>query len=73
MTLGSPPWTATSSKMITVEASGEMNELKVKINKMVSNLRDSIQRNNDAREAAELANKTKSSSWPTCLTRLARR
>nr|POF02391.1 histidine protein kinase nik1 [Quercus suber] len=48
------------SKMITVEASGEMNELKNKINKMVSSLRESIQRNNKAREAAELANKTKS-------------
>ncbi|KAK3713396.1 histidine kinase osmosensor [Vermiconidia calcicola] len=48
------------SKMITVEASGEINELKVKINKMVASLRESIQRNNQAREAAELANKTKS-------------
>jgi len=48
------------SKRITVEASGEMNELKNKINKMVSSLRESIQRNNQAREAAELANKTKS-------------
>ncbi|KAF2483756.1 hypothetical protein BDY17DRAFT_298033 [Neohortaea acidophila] len=48
------------SKMITVEASGEINELKVKINKMIFSLRESIQRNNQAREAAELANKTKS-------------
>ncbi|GAM83089.1 hypothetical protein ANO11243_010750 [Dothideomycetidae sp. 11243] len=48
------------TQMITVEASGEMNELKQKINKMVSNLRESIQRNTAAREAAELANKTKS-------------
>ncbi|KAK5171185.1 histidine kinase osmosensor [Saxophila tyrrhenica] len=48
------------SKMITVEASGELNELKVKINKMITSLRESIQRNNQAREAAELANKTKS-------------
>lgn len=48
------------SKIITVEASGEMNELKNKINKMVFSLRESIQRNNQAREAAELANKTKS-------------
>ncbi len=48
------------SKMITVEASGEINELKVKINKMITSLRESIQRNNQAREAAELANKTKS-------------
>jgi osomolarity two-component system sensor histidine kinase NIK1 len=48
------------SKTITVEASGEMNELKNKINKMVHSLRESIQRNNQQREAAELANKTKS-------------
>lgn len=48
------------SQMITVEASGEMNELKQKINKMVTGLRESIQRNQAAREAAELANKTKS-------------
>jgi len=48
------------SKMINVEASGEMNELKNKINRMVLNLRESIQKNNQAREAAELANKTKS-------------
>lgn len=45
---------------ITVEASGEMDELKRKINTMVNNLRESIQRNTAAREAAELANKTKS-------------
>lgn len=45
---------------ITVEAAGEMDELKRKINKMVSSLRESIQRNTAAREAAELANKTKS-------------
>lgn len=45
---------------IQVEASGEMGELKGKINKMISNLRDSIERNTQAREAAELANKTKS-------------
>ena len=48
------------SKLITVSAAGEMDELKRKINKMVSNLRDSIQRNTAAREAAELANRTKS-------------
>lgn len=48
------------TKLITVNASGEMDELKRKINKMVSNLRDSIQRNTQAREAAELANRTKS-------------
>lgn len=48
------------TKLITVNASGEMDELKRKINKMVSNLRDSIQRNTAAKEAAELANRTKS-------------
>jgi osomolarity two-component system sensor histidine kinase NIK1 len=45
---------------INVEASGEMGELKGKINKMIGNLRDSIEKNTQAREAAELANKTKS-------------
>ncbi|OJJ50589.1 hypothetical protein ASPZODRAFT_126482 [Penicilliopsis zonata CBS 506.65] len=48
------------SKLITVSASGEMDELKQKINKMISSLRDSIQRNTAAREAAELANRSKS-------------
>ncbi|KAK3341652.1 putative histidine kinase group protein [Lasiosphaeria hispida] len=48
------------TKLVEVEASGEMDELKKKINQMVYNLRDSIQRNTLAREAAELANKTKS-------------
>lgn len=43
-----------------VEASGEMDELKRKINQMISYLRDSIQRNTQAREAAEMANKSKS-------------
>src|SRR5258706_573375 len=47
------------TKVITVEASGEMDELKRKINQMVFDLRDSIQRNTAAKEAAELANKTK--------------
>jgi signal transduction histidine kinase len=37
-----------------------MDELKRKINQMVFNLRDSIQRNTAAREAAEFANRTKS-------------
>lgn len=45
---------------ITIPASGEMDELKRKINKMVSGLRDSIEKNTKAREVAELANKTKS-------------
>jgi osomolarity two-component system sensor histidine kinase NIK1 len=48
------------SKLISVNASGEIDELKRKINKMISNLRDSIQRNTAAREAAEFANRTKS-------------
>ncbi len=48
------------SKLISVNASGEMDELKRKINQMISNLRDSIQRNTAAREAAEFANRTKS-------------
>lgn len=48
------------SKLITVSASGEMDELKQKINKMISSLRDSIQRNTAAREAAEFANRSNS-------------
>ncbi|KAI9789592.1 MAG: histidine kinase osmosensor [Piccolia ochrophora] len=48
------------TKLITVDASGEMDDLKRKINLMIYNLRDSIQRNTQAREAAELANRTKS-------------
>ncbi|KAK6829360.1 hypothetical protein PG989_005765 [Apiospora arundinis] len=48
------------TKLVDVEASGEMDELKRKINQMVYNLRDSIQRNTQAKEAAEQANKTKS-------------
>lgn len=48
------------TKLITVNASGEMDDLKRKINKMISDLRDSIQRNTAARETAELANRTKS-------------
>ena len=38
------------TKLVEVEASGEMDELKKKINQMVYNLRDSIQRNTQARE-----------------------
>jgi osomolarity two-component system sensor histidine kinase NIK1 len=48
------------TKLITVSASGEMDDLKQKINKMIWSLRDSIQRNTAAREAAELANRSKS-------------
>jgi osomolarity two-component system, sensor histidine kinase NIK1 len=47
------------TRFITVEASGEMDSLKSQINQMVFNLRDSIQ-NTTAREAAELANRSKS-------------
>lgn len=48
------------SRFVTVEASGEMDSLKTKINQMVFGLRDSIQKNTAAREAAELANRSKS-------------
>jgi osomolarity two-component system sensor histidine kinase NIK1 len=48
------------TKLVDVEASGEMDELKRKINQMISNLRDSIQRNTQARATAEQANQTKS-------------
>ncbi|KAI4154102.1 MAG: hypothetical protein LQ340_001896 [Diploschistes diacapsis] len=47
-------------KIITVNASGEMDELKRKINKMVMDLGDTMRKNTAAREAAEFANKTKS-------------
>lgn len=48
------------TQYITVDASGEMDSLKTKINQMVYNLRESIQKNTAAREAAELANRSKS-------------
>ncbi|ORX94483.1 hypothetical protein K493DRAFT_407974 [Basidiobolus meristosporus CBS 931.73] len=48
------------TRYITVEASGEMDSLKTKINQMIYNLRESIQRNVAARETAELANRAKS-------------
>ncbi|CAO3695657.1 unnamed protein product [Umbelopsis ramanniana] len=48
------------SRFITVSASGEMDSLKTKINQMVFSLRDAIQKNTQAREAAELANRSKS-------------
>jgi osomolarity two-component system sensor histidine kinase NIK1 len=47
------------TRFITVGASGEMDSLKTQINQMVFNLRDSIQKNTAAREAAELANRSK--------------
>ncbi|KAG8943229.1 hypothetical protein FRC04_003139 [Tulasnella sp. 424] len=48
------------TRFITVKASGEMDSLKTQINQMVYNLRESIQKNTAAREAAELANRSKS-------------
>ncbi|KAH8922829.1 hypothetical protein BT69DRAFT_1312550 [Atractiella rhizophila] len=48
------------SSFVTVEASGEMDSLKTKINQMVLSLRESLQRNTAAREAAETANRSKS-------------
>lgn len=48
------------SRLIIVSASGEMDDLKKKINRMILNLKDTIQKNNVAREAAEQANETKS-------------
>lgn len=48
------------TRFITVEASGEMDSLKTKINQMVYNLRASIENNTKARTEAELANKSKS-------------
>jgi osomolarity two-component system sensor histidine kinase NIK1 len=48
------------TKLITVEASGEMDELKRQINLMVSTLKDGMQRNLAAKEAAELASRVKS-------------
>ena len=47
-------------KIITVNASGEMDELKRRINTMVMNLGDTMRKNTQAREAAELASQTKS-------------
>ncbi|RXK42509.1 atypical/HisK protein kinase [Tremella mesenterica] len=48
------------TRFITVEASGEMDSLKTKINQMVFNLRESIEKNTKARQEAEGANKSKS-------------
>lgn len=48
------------SQEIMIEASGEMDELKRKINTMVSGLRESFEKINNARETAETANRTKS-------------
>lgn len=48
------------SRVITVETSGEMDLLKIKINHMVLSLREALQKNTTAREQAELANRAKS-------------
>lgn len=48
------------TQQITIAAKGEMNELKSKINQMVIGLGESFEKINNAREVAELANKTKS-------------
>ncbi|KAJ2359061.1 histidine kinase osmosensor [Coemansia sp. RSA 2618] len=48
------------SSMITVDAMGEMDALKSQINSMVTSLRESLLRNAQARDAAELANRAKS-------------
>lgn len=48
------------SELITVSASGEMDELKRRINAMISSLQESFQRNKAAREAAESSNRSKS-------------
>ncbi|KAI9322772.1 hypothetical protein BX666DRAFT_657927 [Dichotomocladium elegans] len=48
------------SRLITVEAQGEMDALKTKINQMVGSLREAIRKNGQARETAELANRSKS-------------
>ena len=47
------------TRFIAVEASGEMNSLKTQINQMLYNLRELIQKNMVAREAAELADRSK--------------
>jgi signal transduction histidine kinase len=48
------------TRFITVEASGEMDSLKTTINRMVFNLRESIEKNTKARHEAEIANRSKS-------------
>ncbi|RXW18430.1 hypothetical protein EST38_g7422 [Candolleomyces aberdarensis] len=47
------------TRFITVEASGEMDSLRTQIKQMMFSLSDSIQKNTAAREAAELANRSK--------------
>ncbi|KAF8923414.1 histidine kinase osmosensor [Dissophora ornata] len=50
------------TQFIAIEAFGQMNPLRTKINQMVNNLCESIQKNTAAREAAELVNRSKSES-----------
>lgn len=52
------------TRFVTAEASGEMDSLKTQINQMVFNLCHSIQKNMTTREAAELANHSKSEFLP---------
>ncbi|KAK3829004.1 MAG: atypical/HisK protein kinase [Benniella sp.] len=51
------------TQFIPADTVGEMNSLQVKINQMVYNLRESIQKSTAAREAAELAYQSKSKLW----------
>ncbi|KAI8909283.1 hypothetical protein DFJ77DRAFT_471995 [Powellomyces hirtus] len=48
------------TRLIDIKVEGEMASLKSKINQMVLTLRESIQKNTAAREAAEMANRAKS-------------
>eukprot|EP01118_Nematostelium_gracile_P020302 TRINITY_DN9808_c0_g2_i1.p1 TRINITY_DN9808_c0_g2~~TRINITY_DN9808_c0_g2_i1.p1 ORF type:complete len:802 (-),score=295.06 TRINITY_DN9808_c0_g2_i1:82-2220(-) len=48
------------NRVITVQASGELDTLKNIINEMISNLKDTTQKNILAKEAAEAANRAKS-------------
>ncbi|KAJ2867063.1 histidine kinase osmosensor, partial [Coemansia aciculifera] len=48
------------NSIITINAFGEMDALKAQINRMITSLRESILRNVQARETAELANRAKS-------------
>jgi len=48
------------TQTINIAAKGEMKELKNNVNKMVIGLGESFDKINNARETAELANKTKS-------------
>ncbi|KAG0172231.1 histidine kinase osmosensor [Apophysomyces sp. BC1021] len=47
-------------KLIMVEASGDMDSLKMKINQVLQNFSSALQKNRQGREAAEIANEVKS-------------